>query len=61
MYSTTNKSPSLTEFRINNLVLAKVRGHEHWPGQIVNIDSKTRKNVLKMYTVRFLPLMRQAL
>lgn len=52
MNSTLNKSLISTEFKIKDLVFAKVRGHKHWPAQIVNIDSVTCKNIIK-YTVSF--------
>lgn len=50
--STLNKSQSPTDFKENDLIFAKVKGHKPWPAKIENIDNKTFKNVIK-YQVKF--------
>lgn len=52
MNTSTNKSSvSQTEFRENDLVFAKIKGHKHWPAQINKID-RSFKTVTK-YEVTF--------
>lgn len=47
-----NKSNKTKDFRLNDLIFAKVRGHKPWPAQLVNIDSISYKKVTK-YKVKF--------
>lgn len=42
-----NKSNNDNDFRVNDLIFAKVRGHKHWPALIVNTDSESYKHFTK--------------
>lgn len=45
MNSSMNKSNNDKDFRVNDLIFAKVRGH--WPALLVNTDSESYKHFTK--------------
>lgn len=47
MNSSMNKSNNDKDFRVNDLIFAKVRGHMHWPALIVNTDSESYEHLTK--------------
>lgn len=47
MNSSMYKSNNDKDFRVNDLIFAKVRGHKHWPAPIVNTASESYKYFTK--------------